>query len=455
MNFYRDYQFDLNRLSQSEKDAVVLMKKMLVITGDIYNLQLDKSFAGSNFYPKDTNKDELIAASLNDSSILDPYTVVKRDPSGALFSVPFHKEYEQYLKQISDLAIEASNLDIEPQVKDYLKQLSKACSDDSWEDLENFWLKVEGNKLDFQLAPIESYLDGMMSIKHAFQGTIRFSSERSDFNPERYIETVKAIKLTNIESVDTLKSNTSVRVDDLIAASGHQYVVPARGSNYPNDINKVADFGTKIIVYTDNIIRREKESLIPTLKRILDQETLSQFSDEDLFGAGIRNVLAHEIAEGYIKYPDTVKRLKNMYFPIRELHSSLIGLKIASHHVLQGALSHRGYESMLLTLFIGRAFSDTLRNENPANTSRGLTYYVRGYVAAFNYFLMNNAATITSDKFLTVDFPKVFACLDQLSQEIGDIKREGTEVTANEFFKKYEHYEFIDAFRDRLKDINY
>ncbi|TXI34274.1 MAG: hypothetical protein E6Q58_01725 [Niabella sp.] len=455
MNFYKDYDFNLHRLTHDEQSAVALMKQMLQLAAQIDEKQLDRNAPGSNFYPKDVTKEELLDASAKDQSILSPYTVVKRSDDGALYTIPFHKEYAEELKKISDLAKEASALDLEQPVKVYLEKLSQAALDDSWEELENYWLTVDRNKLDFQLAPIEAYLDGILSVKHTFQGSIRYASEKSNFNPEKYIETIKAIQLTNIEAVNFMRSSTIVRVDDVIASAGHHVAVPPRGSNYPNDIKKVAQYGTKLIVHTDNIIAREKGSLIPMLKLIVKPSVLENFTEEDLFAAGIRNVLSHEIAEAFIKYPDTVFRLKDMYFPVRELNSSLIGLKIAANHVLQGALSHKGYEAMLLTLFVGRSFSDLLRNENPEHFSRGLTYYIKGYVAVFNYFLEYGAVTITSDQYLDVNFNKVFACIDQLSTEIEEIKKNGTEVQATEFFEKYEDYKFVDPFRERLKGITF
>ena len=50
--------------------------------------------AGAQFYPEDITVDELMAAVADDSSLVELYTVVRRDSAGALYSIPYHEVYE-------------------------------------------------------------------------------------------------------------------------------------------------------------------------------------------------------------------------------------------------------------------------------------------------------------------------------------------------------------------------
>ena len=433
-------------------NAITTPTKTLKICGEIYEKQIDKDYPGSNFYPHDLTKEQALEAFKENPKILDPYTIVKRD-GDMLAIVPYSIEYSEELKRIRDLSLKAANLIEEAGLKGYLIRLAKACEDDSWEELENYWLTIDGNKLDLQLAPIEGYMDGLLNFKQAFQGTLRIYSDSTIFNPDGYIETVKAIKFTSLHDEPEVGYEAVVRVDDVIAAGGHCAASPSIGSNYPNSDEKVKEFGTKIIIYANNVIARQEKTLLPVLRKVMASQLLERYSQEEYFASFVRNLMVHEIAEAFIKYPNTPKRLKDMQLPIQELHASLMGLKIAAQHVLQGAISASDYEVMLITAFIGRTFYYFYRNEIPENYSRGLENYIRGYTVVFNYLKDKDAITINSETgLINLDFAKAFACIDELAQEVDIIKASKTDKEAKELFDKYENYSFYEDFRDKVKE---
>lgn len=452
MIVYKEYEFNQANFNLQELEAIELMKEMLKICGEIYDKQIDKNFPGSNFYPHDVTKEEILKASEENPQVIDPYTIVKRE-GDMLIIVPYSIEYSEQLTRIRDLALKAANIVAEPNLKGYLIRLAKACEDDSWEELENYWLTVHDNKLDFQLAPIEGYMDGLLNIKHSFQGTLRVYSDSTLFNPDGYIETVKAINYTSLHDEPEVGYEVTVRVDDLIAAGGHSASDPSIGSNYPNSDQKVKEFGSKIIIYASNIIAKQEKTLLPVLKKVMNPEILSRYTQDEYFASFVRNLMVHEIAESFIKYPNTPKRLKDMQLPVQEIHSSLMGLKIAAQHVLQGAISARDYEVMLITVFIGKTFHFFYRNEDPEQYSQGIEHYIRGYTLVFNYMREKGAIVIDPQTgLIDLNFAIAFACLDELANEIDIIKATKTDKEAKELFDKYENYSFYEDFRDKVKE---
>jgi len=450
--YYKEYRKTIN-LSSKEKELIVLCKKMLKECGNIYSFQVNSSFPGCNFYPRDVSSKEIIKHSKKDKDFLSPYTVVKRDKDGNLFSVLYSEEYKESLSKISQLAKKAYSLSSDKELATYLKKLSKACLDNSWEDLENYWLSIDGaNKIDLQLAPIEPYMDGLLSIKHAFQGTLRISGDRKKFNPDDYISVISYINTqSNYLRNKTVRRNdqVSVRIDDCLALAGDQAALPARGSNYPNDIEKVKKYGTKILIYTDNIRLREEKLTLPILTALISPEFLGSISKDRIFDNLVRSVMMHEIAEALIKYPNSVKRLKDMYIPVKELHASLMGAKVASFHVLKGVLDHKDYKLLLLFRFVGRTFSDYFSR---VLFGKAINHYVRGYTVAFNYFLKNGAVGI-SERRVWVNYPKLFSAVDSLSIIFDRLMAEGSFEDAKKLFKKYEDYSFYKPFEHKISKL--
>jgi hypothetical protein len=445
---YQEFEFNSSSFTSNELKAIELMKEMLQICGEIFSKQFDSTRNVSTFYPEELSKDQILSAAQENPAITNPYTIVKRSGDN-LMVVPYCIEYAQELKKIKDIAIKAADLIEEPNLKGYLIRLAKACEDDSWDDLENYWLTITGNKLDLQLAPIEGYLDEKLNIKHAFQGTLRVYSDSDLYNPSGYIETVKAINFSALHEDNKVNAEFVIRVDDIIASGGNSAADPSISSNYPNDPEKVKAYGTKILIYANNVVSRQRSTLLPILNKVIKPSILEKYTEDEYFASFVRNLMVHEVAEAFIKYSDSAKRLKDMNLPIQELHSSVVGLKLAAHHVLQGALSAKDYEAMLLTAFIGRGLFYFYKNEK--NYSPNLVHYIKGYTLALNYMKEKGALMIDQDTgLMDIDYPRAFACMDELAKELDEIKAHGTDKEAASLFAKYENYSIYEQFRHKL-----
>src|SRR5210317_448563 len=125
---------------------------------------------GANFYPKDMTKEEFEAANLLNKSSL--YNIVRRDNSGKLFTVPYHKQFESQVQKVSELLLKASSLAENDGLKSYLELRAQAVLDDQYQKSDLAWMDMKTNTLDIVIGPIESYEDQLFGIKASYEGYV-------------------------------------------------------------------------------------------------------------------------------------------------------------------------------------------------------------------------------------------------------------------------------------------
>ena len=81
--------------------------------------------AGANFYPVDMTKEEFEAADIENKSSI--YNFVRRDENGKLYSIPYHIQFEEEVKEVSSLLLEASKLAEDKGLKNYLELRIRLC----------------------------------------------------------------------------------------------------------------------------------------------------------------------------------------------------------------------------------------------------------------------------------------------------------------------------------------
>ena len=120
--------------------------------------------AGANFYPKDMTKKEFEAADIENKSSI--YNFVRRDDNGKLYSIPYHKQFEAEVKEVSDLLRKASQLAEDEGLKKYLELRSQALLDDNYQPSDLAWMDMKTNTLDIVIGPIETYEDQLLKIRN-------------------------------------------------------------------------------------------------------------------------------------------------------------------------------------------------------------------------------------------------------------------------------------------------
>ena len=102
--------------------------------------------AGANFYPTDMTKEEFEAADIVDKTSI--YNFVRRDENGKLYSIPYHKQFEKEVKEVSFLLFEAAKLAEDEGLQKYLELRALALLDDNYQPSDFAWMDMKTNTLD-------------------------------------------------------------------------------------------------------------------------------------------------------------------------------------------------------------------------------------------------------------------------------------------------------------------
>ena len=122
---------------------------------------------GANYYPHDITKEEFEAS--NAQGISSLYTFVRRNDEGELYAIPYHKQFEAEVKQVSDLLLEAANLAEDEGLKNYLELRAQALLNDDYQPSDLAWMDMISNTLDIVIGPIETYEDQLFGNKAAHE----------------------------------------------------------------------------------------------------------------------------------------------------------------------------------------------------------------------------------------------------------------------------------------------
>jgi len=126
--------------------------------------------AGANFYPTDMTKEEFQAADIVDKTSI--YNFVCRDENGQLYSIPYHKQFEKEVKEVSFLLFEAAKLAEDEGLQKYLELRALALLDDNYQPSDLAWMDMKTNTLDLVIGPIETYEDHLFGNKAAHEAYV-------------------------------------------------------------------------------------------------------------------------------------------------------------------------------------------------------------------------------------------------------------------------------------------
>jgi hypothetical protein len=141
--------------------------------------------AGANFYPPNITKEEIEQSALRGQQ--QQYSLVRRDSTGKLITIPFHVAYREplqraatYLKQAADLAEDAG-------LKKYLQLRSQALLTDDYTASDIAWLDMKSNGIDVIIGPIENYEDQLYNARNAYEAYVLVKDKEWSKRLEKYV----------------------------------------------------------------------------------------------------------------------------------------------------------------------------------------------------------------------------------------------------------------------------
>lgn len=253
--------------------------------------------AGANYYPVDMTKEEFEAADLPDKKSL--YTFIRRDDSGKLITVPYHKQFAKEVAQISGLLKQAAELADNEELKNYLTLRAEAFLTDDYYASDIAWMDMKTNRIDVITGPIESYEDQLFGYKAAHETYVLVKDMEWSARLEKYAaflpELQKGLPVEKKYKKEEPGTDSQLAAFDVIYYAGD---CNAAGKtiavNLPNDEKVQLEKGTRRSQLKNAMRAKFDKILVPISEELIDSAQ-RQYINFDAFFA---NTMFHEVAHG-------------------------------------------------------------------------------------------------------------------------------------------------------------
>jgi len=404
-------------------------KKFVIINyGPWDRLAGNKSFVegigdkpeGANFYPKDMTKEEFEAADIENKESI--YNFVRRDENGKLYSIPYHKQFENELAQVSLLLIKASRLAEDEGLKKYLKLRAKALLDDNYQPSDLAWMDMKTNTLDIVIGPIETYEDQMFGNKAAHEGYVLIKDQEWSAKLARFASFLPELQI-GLPVDDAYKTETPGTDSDLNAYDVVFYAGDCNSGsktiaiNLPNDEEVQLQKGTRRL-QLKNAMRAKFDKILVPISEVLIDESQRQHITFDAFFA---NTMFHEVAHGLgikntINGKGTVRTsLKELSSALEEGKADVLGLYMVQQLHKKGEIE--GDMKDYMTTFMASIFRSVRFG---ASSAHGKANMIR-----FNFFKEKGAFSRNEDGTYKVNYDNMILAMKDLSNVILTLQGNG------------------------------
>ncbi|MCX7958427.1 MAG: hypothetical protein N3B13_05205 [Deltaproteobacteria bacterium] len=296
---------------------------------------------GGGFYPDDISKEEFEAFIKTypdkKNEMISSFTVVKRDSKNWLYAVPFHKEYEEEVKAISKIMLEAAQLTRNESLKKYLQLRAEAILTDKYFDSDVQWLDLKEHLVDAVIAPYETYDDMLFGYKAGYEGVIMMTDTKATQDIKTFdsfaMELENALPVADTFKKKTVGTHSPIGVYYVLQYSGQANAgIKSIAASLPND-EKVREIkGAKTIIFRNVIDAKFEKILRPIGKELVDESQIKYISRDSFFQHALLHELAHPLGANYVVKngavsSETVRNaLKDKYSAIEEAKADILGL---------------------------------------------------------------------------------------------------------------------------------
>ena len=443
---FRVKNLDLNT---EEKKVLKLLIAAAESIAPIYEKQENPKLAGANFYSHDATKEEILDTARNDPSILSPYTMVERDKSGKLITVPYHIKFKKELEKTSDLLRKAAKITSN---KDFARRLylqADALLDGSYEVSDIYWITMKPYKIDIAIGPIDRLDDRLFFRKTSFEAWVGVMDETKTKKAkviQQAIYEVRRKSFTSSQKANFL-DKTQLRVDKTLIFSG----LFARGmftsNSLPVDPQLMEKYGIEIPLFDTSLDIKFAKQHYPIFERVFEKNFQKDYSKEMLREGSFRNVLLHEIGHSLLRFKDAETRLKELFPVIDELSATIFGIKSCGSLVLKGIMSEKELEAIMI-MFICRAFTWWIDSQK----EKSVEAFAIGHTIALNHFLSNGAIK-EANGISWPNFSKMFLGIEELADALEALISIGRYQDAKEAIEKYGSFMVYSNFTNNLKGL--
>jgi hypothetical protein len=380
---------------------------------------LDKPL-GANFYPIDMTKEEYQNASIEDKGSL--YTFIRRNKEGALYSIPYYKQFEKEVKEVSSLLLEASKLAEDKGLKVYLELRAKALLTDDYQKSDLAWMDMKSNTLDIVIGPIETYEDKLFGNKASHEAYVLikdqiWSKRLAKFSA--YLpELQRELPVDDAYKKEMPGTNSDLNAYDVVFYAGDCNAGSKTiAINLPNDEKVQLQKGTRRLQLKNTMQAKFEKILVPISNVLIDISQRKHIT----FDAFFENIMFHEVAHGLgikntINGKGTVRKALQEYSSaLEEGKADILGLYMVQQLTDKGELTNDFKDNMVT--FMAGIFRSVRFG---AASAHGKANMIR-----FNFFKEKGAFSRNDDGTFKVNFDKMEIAMRELSNLILTLQGNG------------------------------
>ncbi|MGB1312529.1 dipeptidyl-peptidase 3 family protein [Bizionia paragorgiae] len=405
---------------------------------------------GANYYPADMTKEEFQNAELENKSSL--YNFVRRDESGKLFTIPYHKQFESEVKEVSNLLLEASKLAEDGGLKKYLELRAAALLNDEYQESDFAWMDMKNNTLDIVIGPIETYEDQLFGNKAAHEGYVLIKDQEWSKRLEKFSsflpELQKGLPVDEKYKQEQPGTDSDLNAYDVVFYAGDcNSGSKTIAINLPNDEEVQLKKGTRRLQLKNAMQAKFDKILLPITDVLIAEDQRKHVT----FDAFFANTMFHEVAHGLgikntINGKGTVRTsLKEYASALEEGKADILGLYMVQQLHAKGELKEDLKDNMVT--FMAGIFRSVRFG---ASSAHGKANMIR-----FNFFKEMGAFSRNEDGTYAVHFDKMELAMEALSKVILTYQGEGDYDGVGAFVANYGGIpEELQSDLDRLSDAN-
>jgi len=387
--------------------------------------------AGANFYPADMTKLEIEAFIDENKSSL--YTFIRRNKEGKLYSIPYHVQFKNEVREVANLLLEAAKLADDEGLKNYLELRAQAFLDDKYQASDLAWMDMKTNTLDIVIGPIETYEDQLYGNKAAHEAYVllkdRVWSEKlarfSSFLPELQ----SGLPVSEAYKSEIPGTDSDINAYDVVYYAGDCNAGSKTiAINLPNDETVQLQKGTRRL-QLKNAMRAKFDIILKPISEVLIDSSQQKHITFDAFFA---NTMFHEVAHG-LGIKNTInskgsvrKALKEQASALEEGKADILGLYMVQQLRKKGELE--GDIKDYMTTFMAGIFRSVRFG---ASSAHGKANMIR-----FNFFKEKGAFTKNADGTYKVNYDKMDEAIRQLSYLILTLQGNGDYAGVSELVKE-------------------
>jgi hypothetical protein len=252
---------------------------------------------GAQFYPQDMTREEFEAWEQEDKIGL--YTLVKRDPAGALYLQPFSEAYAVQLDEAAGLLRQAAELAEDPEFANYLMMRASALITDDFQLSDMAWMDMKNNPIELVIGPIETYEDLMFGYRASYESYVLIKdlawSERLARFAQYLPELQVGLPVPEAYKQEIPGSDADLNAYDVVYYAGHSNAGSKTiAINLPNDEEVQLAKGSRRLQLKNAMLAKYNQILVPIADMLIADDQRQHVTFESFFG----NTMFHEVAHG-------------------------------------------------------------------------------------------------------------------------------------------------------------